>query len=244
MDISIVVTAYNYERYVGGCLQSCLNQSPHNLLYEVVVVDDGSTDATPTILDQYRDPKLRWYRTTNGGIERASNFGFAKALGKFIVRVDADDLLSPDFLRRIEPYLGQGHPFIYGDYDLIDAEGSVSERIHLPEFDADEIRSRGDFLATGTLYDAGILSEFSGYDTATRNCGLENYELVLKLLRAGYRGKHVRERLFSYRRHPNNVSSVRREAIVSYGRSLFERLELGVFRTNEYHPYQLRIGET
>lgn len=243
MDVSIVVTAYNYARYIDSCLQSCLNQRHHTLAYEVVVVDDGSTDTTPALLGQYEHPNLRCFRISNAGIEGASNFGFSKAHGRFVVRVDADDLLSPGFLRQVEPYLGEGHPFIYGDYDVVDAEGAVCSEVHLPDFQVAEIQSRGDFLATGTLYDAKVLSEAGGYSTATRNCGLENFELVLRLLQNGHRGMHIDKKLFSYRRHGGNISSLRRDAIVSYGKALFERLELGAFRTNENHPYQLRIEE-
>ena len=105
MDVSIVVTAYNYARYIDECLDSCLSQQCTTLDYEVIVVDDGSTDDTPALLACRSDPRLRLLRIDNSGIEMAANQGFAAARGRYIVRVDADDALARDYLARMAPML-------------------------------------------------------------------------------------------------------------------------------------------
>jgi glycosyltransferase involved in cell wall biosynthesis len=243
MDVSIVVTAFNYARYIDECLDSCLGQQDTTLEYEVIVVDDGSTDDTPDLLECRSDPRLRVLRIENSGIELASNQGFAAARGRYIVRVDADDALAPDYLARMAPMLEQSFGFCYSDYTIIDGESVAQEVVRLPDFDAAEVMTRGDFLATGTLYPAELLSFHGGYASQTRNSGLENYELIIKLMAMGAKGIHVPAPLFQYRRHRINMSATRTGSIIAYGRALFKRNGLGTFRTNQYHPYKLVLPE-
>lgn len=243
MDVSIVVTAYNYARYIDECLDSCIGQQGTTLKYEVIVVDDGSTDGTPALLACRSDPRLRMLRIENSGIELASNQGFAAARGRYIVRVDADDALEPDYLARMTPMLEQNFGFCYSDYTIIDGDSVAQEVVRLPDFDAAEVMKRGDFLATGTLYPAELLHFHGGYATQTRNSGLENYELIIKLMVTGAKGVHVAEPLFQYRRHRINMSATRTDNIIGYGRALYERNGLGIYRTNQYHPYKLILPE-
>lgn len=242
MDVSIVITAYNYAAYLEECIYSCLYQDDSSLGYEVIVVDDGSTDQTPHILEKLTDKRLKKFRIENCGIEKASNFGFQKACGNYIVRVDADDKLASNYLHDIQPYLKDEFGFFYPDYTVIDANGDVIGEMILPEFQKTEVHQRGDFLATGTLYTAKILNEIGGYSTEVKNSGLENYELILRFIKAGIKGKHVPHFLFSYRRHALNISVTKKEQIVNNGELLFLRMGLGSFTTNEYHPYKLKLG--
>ena len=243
MDVSIIVTAFNYARYIDQCLNSCLGQQRTTLEYEVIVVDDGSTDETPVLLARRSDPRLRMLRIENSGIELAFNQGFDLANGRFIVRVDADDALEPDYLARMAPMLEQSFDFCYSDYTIIDGDSTEQEVVRLPDFDAAEVLTRGDFLATGTLYPAEMLRFHGGYASQTRNSGLENYELIIKLIAIGAKGIHVAAPLFQYRRHTINMSATRTDSIIAYGRALFERNGLGTFRTNKYHPYKLVLPE-
>jgi glycosyltransferase involved in cell wall biosynthesis len=239
MDVSIVVTTYNYAHFIDECLNSCLDQQGTDLKYEVIVVDDGSIDNTPYLLSDRSDPRLRVSRIENSGVERASNHGFALAQGRFIVRVDADDVLASNYLASLSSFLNKDFGFLYSDYNVIDSASVVQEAVRLPEFDAAEVMTRGDFLATGTLYQTELLRSFGGYSTDIRNSGLENYELIIKLIAGGIKGFHVAEPLFHYRRHQINMSATRTKSIVAYGRYLFERNCLGTFQTNQYHPYKL-----
>jgi glycosyltransferase involved in cell wall biosynthesis len=237
MDISIVITAFNYAEYIENCVASCLSQHGVNVEYELIVVDDGSTDQTPFVLQQISDVRLRKFRIENSGIEAASNFGFREANGKYIVRVDADDLLLPGYLAEMQKYISATYDFIYSDYTVIDANGSLIDTVHLPDFDLAEIRARGDFLATGTLYSAKALRAIDYYSESIKNSGLENYELILKLLQSNSTGKHINKTIFSYRRHSSNISISRCEQIIQYGSAMFRRMNLGNYVTNKYHPY-------
>lgn len=241
MDVSIVITTYNYSDFIESCINSCLDQIDTKLSYEIIVVDDGSSDSTPEILKSYSSDSVRVFRIENSGIEKASNFGFSKAIGDYVVRVDADDLLLPNYLSSIEDLLSKEYGFFYPNYQVIDGNDRVLKNVRLPDFDPKEILSRGDFLATGTLIRADILNHFGPYKCEIVNSGLENYEFIIQLLCSGVRGLHVSEELFSYRRHSKNISEIKRDAIIQNGRLLFGKNNLGPFVTNEYHPYDLKV---
>lgn len=242
MDVSIVITAYNYSSYIEECINSCIQQKKNPLKYEVIVVDDGSTDDTPELLNNIKNKLLRKYRIKNSGIEIASNFGFSKALGKYIVRVDADDKLKSNYLLMMQRNLTDKFDFYYSDYEIINGDGMSMGEMNLPSFEVPEIKARGDFLATGTLYSSSALRKVAFYSEAVRNSGLENYELILKMLCQKMVGKHIPEKLFCYRRHSLNLSSSRLSQILMNGEILFHRLGLGQYGTNKFHPYIAKRG--
>ena len=242
MDVSIVITTYNYADFIENCINSCLKQLNTRLSYEIIVVDDGSTDNTSEILKLYSSCSVHIFKIENLGIEKASNFGFSKAIGDYIVRVDADDLLLPNYLSSIEGLLSMEYGFYYPNYQVIDGNDIVLKNVRLPDFDPKEILSRGDFLATGTLIRADVLNQFGPYKCEIVNSGLENYEFIIQLLCNGVRGLHVSEELFSYRRHSKNISEIKRDAIIQNGQLLFDKNNLGPFVTNEFHPYDLKVN--
>lgn len=241
MKFSIIITAYNYEKYINECVESCLGQLDVEE-FEVIVVDDGSTDMTRKNLDNYHDSRLQVYTIENSGIEKASNFGFNKAKGEYLIRVDADDKLELNYLKTMSSYTANVNVrFFYPNYRIIDEASATLEFIQLPNFDTKEVLERGDFLATGTMFHKQTLFEIGLYSEEVRNSGLENYELMIKLIKAGYVGEHVKENLFCYRRHQFNLSEIKRLKIIEYGNRLYNKNGLGEFRTNVNHPYKLVI---
>lgn len=93
--VSIIIPVYNVQAYLGDCLDSVLNQTERRI--EIICVDDGSTDRSPAILEQYarRDSRIRVHRQANQGLSASRNAGFALARAPFILFVDSDDLLVP-----------------------------------------------------------------------------------------------------------------------------------------------------
>ncbi len=93
--ISVIVTAYNIEKYLARCLDSLLLQTYQNL--EIILVDDGSTDQTAEICDEYagKSDKIQVLHKENGGPSAARNAGIAIARGEFIGYVDGDDFVEP-----------------------------------------------------------------------------------------------------------------------------------------------------
>ena len=100
--ISVIVPVYNVEDYLARCVDSILAQTHHNL--EIVLVDDGATDGSGQICDEYagKDPRIKVIHKENGGLSDARNAGIAPASGEYIVFLDSDDFWGdPGALSRI-----------------------------------------------------------------------------------------------------------------------------------------------
>lgn len=94
---SVIVPAYNSERYIRSCLESLLAQTCRHI--EVIVIDDGSTDTTPEILREYEgDSRVRVIKQDNQGVSAARNNGLRLARGEFVAFVDSDDIVHPQFV--------------------------------------------------------------------------------------------------------------------------------------------------
>lgn len=101
MRLSIIIPAYNVEKYIAQCLESCLEQDiPHDD-YEIIVVNDGSIDRTQEVLDRYAAeyPNIRLFEKKNGGQSTARNLALDNAKGEYIWFVDSDDWIKPNCLK-------------------------------------------------------------------------------------------------------------------------------------------------
>ena len=93
--ISVIIPVYNVEPYLRKCLDSVVNQTYRNL--EILVIDDGSTDGSGAICDEYAsDRRMRIFHTENRGLSCARNLGLDEAKGEWIGFVDSDDWIEPD----------------------------------------------------------------------------------------------------------------------------------------------------
>lgn len=101
IKISIVIPVYNVEKYLDLCLQSVLAQEYEN--YEVILVDDGSTDQSPQMCDNYaeQDARIRVVHQSNGGLSCARNTGVKHATGDYVFFLDSDDCIHPQLLSRV-----------------------------------------------------------------------------------------------------------------------------------------------
>ena len=143
MIFSIIITSYNYDEYLNDCIQSCLNQSSL-YPYEIIIIDDGSSDNSISILNKIRNEKVKVFFKKNSGIEKASNYGFKKSIGKYILRLDADDYLHKDFLKIMSEKLDENVDFFYSN-TVIDSKSKEINKSELPIFNKNEILERGDF---------------------------------------------------------------------------------------------------
>lgn len=103
MHLSIIVPAYNSACYLPRCIESLVAQGLPTDSYEVIVVNDGSTDDTESLLEQFTQTYsfLRFITTENGGLSRARNRGLKEAQGEFVLFVDSDDAIAPYTLYHI-----------------------------------------------------------------------------------------------------------------------------------------------
>ena len=101
MEISVIIPVYNKTMYIGRCLKSIFLQDFPS--FEVIAVDDGSTDASGKICDQWAEtePRLHVYHIPNGGVTAARRHGLEHSQGRYVMFVDADDRLMKGALQRM-----------------------------------------------------------------------------------------------------------------------------------------------
>jgi glycosyltransferase involved in cell wall biosynthesis len=124
--VSVVMPAYNHERFVGAAVESVLNQTHADL--ELVVVDDGSTDRTGEIVRSYTDPRIRYYHQSNQDAHNALNRGFSLARGEYVAALNSDDVYAPRRLERLLAVAREtGAEFLFSDVVPITDAGQPIE---------------------------------------------------------------------------------------------------------------------
>jgi len=195
MKASIIVTSYNYSRYIERCLRSCLSQNYASDAYEVVVVDDASTDDTIEILKKFETfPNLRYIiNAENVGVAEAANVGIRACFGRYFVRVDADDYVNRDLLFFLVRYLEENHDAfcVSCDYYLVDEFGNKIERKYAEE----------NPISCGIMYRTDLIAKYGLYDGKFRH--REEEELRARLAEY-YKIHHLKMPLYRYRMHKYN----------------------------------------
>lgn len=97
MKISIYIPVYNGSKFIKRCIDSILSQSFKD--FELIIVDDGSMDNTVELIKEYKDERIKLYSLTHQGIVEASNFALSKCTGKYIARIDSDDIMTENRLQ-------------------------------------------------------------------------------------------------------------------------------------------------
>lgn len=136
MTFSIIIAAYNVASYIKSAIQSCLSQSGINQSeYEVIIINDGSTDGTPALINSYCDvPNVRIVHQTNVGLSETRNKGISIAKGDFVLFVDGDDFLDETALSILKPFttnydlIAFPMMYYYGDGKIIRKGHSLQEK--------------------------------------------------------------------------------------------------------------------
>src|SRR5919199_767079 len=140
--ISVVVPVYNVEPYLATCLDSLVAQTVDD--FEVVMVEDGSTDNSPAIAAEYaeRDARFRVLAQPNGGLGKARNTGSDAATGEFLSFVDSDDLLTPNALALLLGALDQtGSDFATGNVQRLTPGGIRPVHFLVDAFDKTRLQT-------------------------------------------------------------------------------------------------------
>lgn len=131
MLFSIVVPVYNVEQFLDRCVQSLIHQTFEEI--EIILVDDGSTDASGALCDEYakQDNRITVIHKTNGGLSDARNSGLGIATGKYIIFVDSDDYIELDTCEKFLPYIDQNIDVLIGDATVENGHSQLKHNINL-----------------------------------------------------------------------------------------------------------------
>lgn len=136
--ISVIVPVYNTEKYIEKCLDSILMQEYDN--YEIIVVNDGSTDNSKKIIEKYEKKyheKIKLFSKENGGLSDARNYGVSKAKGEYLCFIDSDDYIAKDLFKSLEKYIDNEIDLIKYKCILVDENYKEIEKIDGPNFECD-----------------------------------------------------------------------------------------------------------
>lgn len=205
--VTVLMPAYNAERYVAEAVRSILAQTWRD--FELLVIDDGSTDGTLKALQALDDPRLRIERNPgNLGLIATLNRGLELARGRYVARMDADDVARPQRLALQIAYL-EAHPDIAvlgAAVDLIDSEGRRFSGLRFPTSSTEIHRLLlvdCCLVHPTVVFRRDIVLAAGGYDPKARHA--EDYELWLRLADQ-HRLANLPEALLGYRIHPAQVS--------------------------------------
>ena len=243
MRCSLIIPAYNAEKSIVTCLESALNQSLARDDYEVIVVDDGSTDNTPRIAAKY---PVRLIRQKNQGPAAARNKGASEAIGNVFIFTDSDCDLDYKFLEAIiSP--------IENNKDIVGVQGTykTKQKELAAQFNQIEIEHRYermkkneyiDFIGTyAAAYKRDIFKEFEGFDTEFPLSSGEDAEFSYRISEKGYKMVFC-PGAFVYHTHPQTwISYFRVKFWRAYWRMLAYRKNPGKMINDSYTPQTLKI---
>jgi glycosyltransferase involved in cell wall biosynthesis len=214
--VSVIIPTYNSARFLPEALESVFSQNYAD--YEVIVVDDGSTDETMAVLQPYAG-RIRYTWQQNAGSAVARNTGLDMARGEYIVFLDADDLLLPGKLREqaafleVRPSLGMVH----SGYHVIDENGCILRSIEpwhtAPILDLETWFIQKPIRMGAMMYRRLWLESVGGLDPSIRQS--QDVDLMLRLVLAGCTAEWMYKPTMCYRYYAN--STIRRHALKQHG---------------------------
>jgi CMP-N-acetylneuraminic acid synthetase len=202
--VSVILTTYNYGKYLDQAIRSVLNQTYED--FELVVVDDGSTDYTVDVLRVYADhQKVRVVRLEGVGLAAAANAGVAASKGEYLIRLDADDYFDENILL-VEAHFLDSHPqvhMVFPDYFRVDAQGGILEHVRLPKVHDEVTLLDRSPLAAGAMFRRWCHEALGGYDESLRY--QEDYDFWVRFIDR-FNVYNVNLPLLYYRQHDLNMS--------------------------------------
>ena len=221
--VSIIMPAYNAARYIGESIESV--QAQTYLSWELLVVDDGSTDATGRIVQDYsrRDQRVRYIYQQNARQGRARNNGLAQAAGAYIAFLDADDLWLPNKLQVQVDFLTENKAdLVFSDTYLFEHTAELnaqSAKMHTPVGVFAGAPGLELFLEHNripiltVLCQRRVLEAVGGFVETRAVQNAEDYHLWLKMLLQGYQLWGMDHTLAAYRVHTASVSGTDRQGL-------------------------------
>ncbi|MEL6438410.1 MAG: glycosyltransferase family A protein [Cyanobacteria bacterium J06621_8] len=207
VKVSVIIPAYNGDRYLGAAIESIREQTYQD--YEIIVIDDGSTDNTAQIVQQYGD-SVQYLTQPNQGVAASRNRGLATAQGEYIAFLDQDDVFLPlklglqVALLEQEPSLGM----VNSGWQITDQQGQIQAAVEpwkkIPNLTAADIIIWKPIFLGAMLFRRSWLDKIAGFNTTLEQT--PDVDLVMRLAMKGCPAAWVEQTTVQYRQHQANAS--------------------------------------
>ena len=208
--VSVIMPAYNAAEYIAKAIESVLVQDYGN--FELIIIDDGSTDSTKDIVAGFKDSRIRYFHKENSGLAATHNMGIKASAGALVSKVDADDIITPDFIsRHLSEF--EKHPdadLIYCDDLLIDEEDEPIRIIARPEYGDRKVLIRNLFrcgfpiVPFRTCIKRSVFDQIGFFDEDLAMA--EDYDMMRRFVEKGLKACHLRGALYLRRMTDNSLS--------------------------------------
>jgi len=206
--VSVILPVFNGAAFLAEAVESVLAQTVTD--FELIVVDDGSEDTTPAVLDRVTDPRLRRFRQpVNLGVAAAVNLAHAVAEGAYLARMDADDIARPDRLDKQVAFL-DAHPAVWACGGHMEKFGRLEGVAPLPRDDAtikaNLLPARGNIMNPTAMLRREPIDRHGLRANAALPGGID-YAFWVAVMRAGGVFANLPDVLLDYRWHRHNVTA-------------------------------------
>jgi len=204
--ISILLPVFNVEKFIRQSIKSILLNTFNN--FELVIINDGSTDNTDHIIKSCSDPRIKYFIKTNSGLIDTLNYGLKKCSYPIVMRMDGDDVIVENKIQNQLDYFIKSRSILTGTNGyLIDSEGKKRGFIDLPTEHNQILKSMlnmsPSFIHPSVMYYKDAVQKAGGYDPNYKHA--EDFDLFLKLSSFG-KLSNLNERLIYLRKHDENIS--------------------------------------
>ena len=204
--ISVLLPVFNCELYIRESLNSILQNTYTN--FELIIVNDGSKDATLDIIKEYNDERIFLYNKINSGLIDSLNFGLKKCNHNIIMRMDGDDIITSNKIKNQFNFLKKSKSILCGSQGfLIDSFGNKNGVVNLPTNHDEILKSMlnlsSSFIHPSVMYYKEAVLKAGGYDKNFIHA--EDFDLFLKLSLFG-KLSNLNKRLIYLRKHDKNIS--------------------------------------
>jgi glycosyltransferase involved in cell wall biosynthesis len=207
--VSIIIPCYNSRLYLARAIESALSQIYSD--FEVIIIDDGSTDETRDIAFRFRrEEQVRYFHQDNRGLSSARNFGLRVSRGKYVALLDADDIWLPNKLNKQIDYFNRfAHcGMVFTDYSTFNVEGVIAntrnDDRHTGTVSYEQLLLRSNFIYPSTVLIRRDVFDRCGYfDESLKS--IEDYDMWLRIAQQ-FEIRGVRESLTKIRIHESNMS--------------------------------------
>ncbi len=210
--ISVIMPAYNAEKYIRQAIDSILNQTYSHI--ELLIADDASKDRTKSIIDSYTDKRIKtFHNEKNLGYLQTCNKLFGKAEGEFMAFQDADDLSTPDRLEVQLKVLNANSSLgaVGCNQTAIDTENNEMFSSHYPLTHEDILKKIPDYFAVipnSYLFTREVYNKIGGYHEFFNRMGAEDYYWTY-LIMEKFRLENIQKPMYLYRYNPNSITGDR-----------------------------------